>query len=100
MAEPDFDIEHYTEELTRTRGDRVSKTLYPTAGRTCAIVYIEASGGLGAINTKLNEIAALADASHKYVWEANVLDETVRPAVNVRVVVFNNAPPACPGAIR
>lgn len=89
---PDFDIGHYSEQITRTRGDRVSKDFFPIAGSNCGIVYIEAGAGNGpAILSKLAEIAALAADYRKYQWVANA-EVDMRPKVNVRVVVFNNEP--------
>ena len=89
----DFNIQYKTREVPYTDGDRVRRQFYPAAGNNCAIVYIEASAGSGAaILAKLAEIEVLAEDYRKLQWQATALDATVRPAVDVRAIVMNNAP--------
>lgn len=90
MAEADFNpqlVEHTYE--TWEGGVRRHK-FYPAVGSTVAVVYIEASSDLAAINAKLAEIEALADNLAKRTWTPSAIPGKV-PMVSVVVKAHKNA---------
>lgn len=82
----DFDPVKTQVQVDQWSGHLARATVYPTVGGVCAVAYIDAAPGadLGAINTKLTEIAALSGVTlGKKVWE-NVTGTT--PKMEIRVI--------------
>ncbi len=91
MAEADFNPQQVDVPATkRWTGNRLAHTFHPAPGSTVAVVYIEASANLAAIDAALNEIDGLATNFQKRVWTAAAVPGR-RPEVEVGIVVRKHA---------
>lgn len=78
---------HKVARLVRQWVDnRKIKTLSPALGSKAAVIYVEASANLSAINNLIAQIEALAVETVKYVWDPTAEDGCV-PKVTIMVTV-------------
>ena len=91
----DFEFNEEVIEVTRVVGNRKATNKFPAEGSRIGVVYINASNGLAAIQTKLDEIQALCDEYQQLDWVAEAKPDCI-PGVRIVVTARNDIPEPIP----
>ena len=89
----DFEFNETVREIVQVTGNRKVGTFRPAEGSRVAVIYLNASSNLPAIQAKLDEIKAACDEYVQHDWVAEAKPDCV-PGVRVVVTARNDVPPA------
>ena len=88
-----FEFNETVREIVQVTGNRKVGTFRPAEGSRVAVIYLNASSDLAAIQGHLTAIELLCDEYVQHDWVAEAKPDCV-PGVRVVVTARNDVPPA------